>query len=68
MKKAEYKILKKINSEHAGEVLDIKAITECLDQMDIPYPANYLVVFIKKKIVKIFRNIETNQEILKIKS
>ena len=67
MNKKEYKILKKNNAEIAGEALDIKAIAECLENMDIPYPANYLAVFIKKKIVKIFKNIETNRGILKIK-
>ena len=53
MNKKEYKILKKINAEIAGDALDIKAIADCLENMDIPYPANYLAIFIRKKILKI---------------
>lgn len=68
MNKKEYKILKKINAEIAGDALDIKAIADCLENMDIPYPANYLAIFIRKKIIKIFRKIETNRKILKIKN
>lgn len=68
MNKKEYKILKKINAEIAGDALDIKAIADCLENMDIPYPANYLAIFIREKIIKIFRNIEANRGILKIKN
>ena len=68
MNKKEDKILKKINAEIARDALDIKAIADCLENMDIPYPANYLAIFIREKIIKIFRKIETNRKILKIKN
>ena len=38
MNKKEYKILKKINAEIAGDALDIKAIADCLENMIFRIP------------------------------
>lgn len=63
-----YQKLKEINLETANEILDTKAIVDCLNAMDMPYPANFLVTFAKNKIKKIFENTELNRGILDIKN
>lgn len=54
MNKKEYKILKKINAEIAGDALDIKAIADCLENMDNSVSRKLLGNFHKGKNHKNF--------------
>jgi hypothetical protein len=61
------KKLAKINKESSGKILEIKAILEVLSDVEqAHYPAAVMIDIAKKKVVKVFNNIEITRKILKI--
>ena len=61
------KKLAKINNEASEKILEIKAILEALSDIEqSSYPTNILIEIAKRKIIKVFCNIEKNNKILKI--
>ncbi len=61
------KKLTNINRINLGKILEIKAILEALSDIEQTcYPANILIEIARKKVVKVFKNIEKTRSILKI--
>jgi hypothetical protein len=61
------KKLAKINKAASEKILEIKAILEVLSEIEqAHYPANTMIEIAKKKVIKIFHNIEITRKILKI--
>ncbi|MDD3149504.1 MAG: hypothetical protein PHV68_01625 [Candidatus Gastranaerophilales bacterium] len=63
----EKKRLAKINKMSSIEIFEIKAILEALLNIEQAYyPANVMIEIARKKVIKVFNNIETARKILKI--
>jgi hypothetical protein len=61
------KKLAKINKAASEKILEIKAILEVLsDTEQACYPAGVMIEIAKKKVIKVFNNIEITRKILKI--
>ena len=61
------KKITKITDAISEKILEIKAILEVLSYTEqASYPTNIMIDIAKKKIVKIFNNVESTRKILKI--
>ncbi|MDD3149553.1 MAG: hypothetical protein PHV68_01870 [Candidatus Gastranaerophilales bacterium] len=60
------KKLAKINKKASIEIFELKAVLDALfDINQAHYPANVMIEIAKKKVRKIFNNIETTRKVLK---
>jgi hypothetical protein len=61
------KKLAKINKTASEKMLEIKAILDALSDIEqAHYPTDTMIEIAKKKVIKVFHNIETTRKILKI--